>query len=598
MLDQTSSLPNMGQQLSGAFSAEEQFIGYPDIASFVRGHIRTIAGLPLIALVGALVYVFTTEPTFTAKSQILIDPKVPQLLREQSGEVNFSLDNAQVESEMAVLRSEKLATTVINELNLSNDPELQNDKTSIFTTLQSRFLGEGNRAKETEFFRFRRAIAAFESGLDVRRTGLSYAIEIAFSSKDPEKAARVANAVAEAYIRDQIDTKSDRARQGSEWLEQRLAKLRAQLNDATQLAQEFRAKHDYRVRTRADKGAEPGRQTADNLLASPREEQTLEELEATAETYRKMYESSLHAFMTSVQRQSFPVADARIITPATRPLVKSHPRTILVLALSGLLGVMIGCGTAMFQHSLDRSVRSGRQIRDELGLECLGRLPRMVGASDHLDEVAKAPFSRLSASLKSVKTVIGLVNKTRSIRCLGITSALPREGKSTVVSNLATLFSMSGMRTLVVDADIVNPKLTRTFAPDATVGLIDAIKDRQQVKRYVISANTAPFDLLPATGQIANSMDVLHPEQMQVLLKDLYQAYDLVIFDVPPANSLIDGLALSPLFDALVIVAEWGRTPIQALSEMLRPLRMANASILGVVMTKVDDGSVGGYRNT
>ena len=174
-------------------------------------------------------------------------------------------------------------------------------------------------------------------------------------------------------------------------------------------------------------------------------------------------------------------------------------------------------------------------------------------------------------------------------------SALPREGKSTVVSNLATLFSMSGMRTLVVDADIVSPKLTKTFAPDATVGLIDAIKDSQQVKKYVISAKTAPFDLLPATGLIANSTDVLHPEQMQVLLNDLFQAYDLVIFDVPQANPLVDGLALSPLFDALVIVAEWGRTSIDLLSEMLRSLRMANTSILGVVMTKVDDGSVGSY---
>src|SRR5262249_946737 len=97
MLDQTPSLASMGHQQSGAFFAQENFIGYADFMSFVTRHIRTIAGPPFIALVAALVYVFTTEPTFTARSQILIDPKMPQLLREQSGEVNFSLDNAQVE---------------------------------------------------------------------------------------------------------------------------------------------------------------------------------------------------------------------------------------------------------------------------------------------------------------------------------------------------------------------------------------------------------------------------------------------------------------------------------------------------------------------
>jgi capsular exopolysaccharide synthesis family protein len=594
MLDHTSSPPNLDQRPSGRFSAEGEFVGYADIVSFVRRHFWTIAGTLVVALVGALVYVCMTDPIFTARSQILIDPKMPQLLREQSGEVNFSLDNAQVESQIAVLRSEKIAMMVINELNLNKDPEFQEQKASIFGMLPLWPAG-GNDTGTTEFARSRRTITTFEGRLDVRRTGLSYAIEIAFSSKDPDKAARVANTTAEAYIRDQIETKSDAAKLGSEWLEQRLAQLRTQLNNATQLAQEFRAKHDYGVRTRGEKSAEPGRQTTDGLLALPRENYTLEELEATAETYRKIYESYLQGFTTSVQRQSFPVPDARIITPATRPLAKSHPRTFLALALGGLAGVMIGFGIAIIRHSLDRSVRFSRQIRDELGLECLGKLPRMVGASDHLDEVAKAPFSRFSGSLKSVKTVVGLMNKTHSIRCLGITSVLPKEGKSTVVSNLATLFSTSGMRTLVVDADIFSPKLTETFAPDARAGLIDAVKNREQAEHYIVPASTAPFDLLPATGKIANSTDVLGFEHMQVLLKDLLLAYDIIIFDVPPANPIVDGLALSHVLDAVVVIAEWGRTPLDLLSEMVRSLRMAKISILGVIMTKVDDAAASGY---
>jgi capsular exopolysaccharide synthesis family protein len=594
MLDYTSSLPNLDQRPLGRSSAEREFIGYADIMSFVRRHVWTIAGSPVIALVAALVYICIADPIFTARSQILIDPKMPQLLREQSGEVSFSLDNAQVESQIAVLRSEKIAMMVINELSLDKDPEFQDQKAAIFATLGS-WLSTRDDTGATEFARSRRAMTTFEDRLDVRRTGLSYAIEIAFSSKDPDKAARVANTTAEAYIRDQIETKSDTARLGSEWLEHRLTQLRMQLNNATQLAQEFRAKHDYRIHTRGDNGTEPGRQTTDSLPASPREDYTLEELETTAETYRKIYESYLQGFTTSVQRQSFPVADARIITPATRPLAKSHPRTILVLALGGLSGVMIGFGIAMIRHSLDRSVRSSRQIRDQLGLECLGKLPRMFGTSDHLDEVTKAPFSRFSGSLRGVKTVIGQLNKAQSIRCLGVTSALPREGKSTVVSNLAILFSMSGMRTLVVDADIFSPKLSAAFAPDATVGLIDAVKNREQAEQYIVPARTAPFDLLPTTGKIANSNDVLGSEHMQVLLKDLLQAYEIVIFDVPPANPVADGLALSPLLDAVVVVAEWGKTSLDLLSEMLHSLRMAKTSILGVIMTKVDDGSVSGY---
>jgi capsular exopolysaccharide synthesis family protein len=601
MLDATSSLLDLNQRPLGMSSDRGEFIGYADIVNFVRFHAWTIAGSTVVALIAALAYVLIADPIFTAKSQILIDTKLPQLLREQSGEVNFSLDNSQVESEITLLRSEQIAIAVIKELNLSKDPEFI-EKPSTFAMLWSRFLGKsdtgstesGHDTRMTEFAQSRRVISTFQADLDVHRTGQSYAIEIAFSSKDPDKAARVANATAEAYIRDQIETKSETAKLGSEWLEHRLTQLRAQLNTATQAAQEFKAKHDYRIPTRADKGTEPRRQATEGLLASPGENNTLEELETTAETYRKIYDSYLQSFTASVQRQSFPVPDARIITRATRPLAKSHPRTLLLLALAGLVGVMTGLGISIARHCLDRSVRFLRQIRDELGLECLGRLPRMDGATEHLDEVAKDPYSRFSGSLKSVKTAIGLVNKAESIRCLGVTSALPQEGKSTVVSNLAILFSRSGMRTLVVDTDIFNSKLTKVFAPEATTGLINIVQNCDQVREYIVHAGTAPFDLLPVTG---NSNDILSSEHMQSLLKGVFQAYDIVIFDVPPANPVVDWLAFSPLLDAVVVVAEWGRTPLDLLSETLHSLRMTKAPILGVIMTKVDDESVIGYSN-
>ena len=150
------------------------------------------------------------------------------------------------------------------------------------------------------------------------------------------------------------------------------------------------------------------------------------------------------------------------------------------------------------------------------------------------------------------------------------------------------------MRTLVVDTDIFNSKLTKVFAPEATTGLINIVQNCDQVREYIVHAGTAPFDLLPVTG---NSNDILSSEHMQSLLKGVFQAYDIVIFDVPPANPVVDWLAFSPLLDAVVVVAEWGRTPLDLLSETLHSLRMTKAPILGVIMTKVDDESVIGYSN-
>jgi capsular exopolysaccharide synthesis family protein len=301
-----------------------------------------------------------------------------------------------------------------------------------------------------------------------------------------------------------------------------------------------------------------------------------------------------------VQRQSFPVSDARIITPATRPLGKSRPRTKLILAFGGLAGLMVGFGIALVRHNVDRSIRSSQQLREELGFECLGMIPRISARrrNGHFDEVARAPFSRFSNGLKSVKAAISLAGKARSIRCIGVTSALPKEGKSTVASNLATLFSMSGSRTLVIDADLYRSTLTKRFAPHSTVGLIEALQepDPELIKQRVVQAGAASFDLLPAVPKpIVNSTEILGSHRMQALLQALYQSYDVVIFDLPPLGPVVDTMAISHHLDGIVVVIEWGGTSVDTVVEVSRSLRASKAPILGAALTKVDANAIDHY---
>ena len=139
-------------------------------------------------------------------------------------------------------------------------------------------------------------LAIFQSKLGVNRVSVSYVIEISFTSRDPEKAARIANATADAYVREQLLSKIAAMEQGNEWLEARLNELRRKLNAATQAAQAFRARHDYSIPEGAptDRTAITGEAGADKFEAP-----TLEELEATADTYRKLYGSVLEAFTSS-----------------------------------------------------------------------------------------------------------------------------------------------------------------------------------------------------------------------------------------------------------------------------------------------------------
>jgi uncharacterized protein involved in exopolysaccharide biosynthesis/Mrp family chromosome partitioning ATPase len=602
---------------------DSDFIGFADIMSFIRQRILLIMTFPLLGLLVAALHVATTDSIFTARTQILIEPKIPQLL-QQSSEINLSLDTSQVETQLAVIRSEKIASMVIEELGLI-------DKTSFKPlsspsirerferlrriTLDALALEEGapdqatpdpastaadgpqeNEPEEpSEFERRRLVVETFRESLGVQRVGVSYAIDITFQSLDPELAAKIANATAGAFVREQLETRSAAAREGVAWLEKRIEEVRTQMNLATQMTQEFRAKHDYTV------GRQLGATIVDGEVVASGEGEgvtrngpTLEELEVTADTYRKMYESLLAAYTSSVNQQPYLIADARIITPATRPLGASHPRKKLVLALGLLAGLMAGIGLAFARHTLDRTVRTPRQIRDELGLDCIGELPPVgfLRGFGQLDDVLRRPESPFSRNLRSAKAALGLADGAHPLRCIGITSATPGDGKSTVASNLAALYAVSGMRTLVIDADGFHSTLTKRLlhSRKPTGGSHDGAG---QIQDQITSVPGLQFDLLPSA--VSDAHRLVTAKNMRALVNDL-ESYEVIIVDLPPFTSGAHGLAAASVLDGVLIVAEWGKTPIELVAELSRILQITKTSVIGVAMTKVRRLSTRQYR--
>jgi capsular exopolysaccharide synthesis family protein len=634
-------------------SSETGFITHYDIKRFVKRYARTIIIATLLGVLVAGAYVFTAIPLYTARTLLIIDPSLPQAIQQSRQDGLFSLDNAQVESQLEVMRSEKIAKAVIKQLKLQDLPEFSGGGGSLFSLPFALFQSKSKPSKATTFAKQRVTLAKFQSQLNVRRVGMSYAIEILFSSRDPALAAKISNATANAYISEQIAARAHAARQGGLWLEERINQLRAQMNKAAHDAQEFRAKRDYRI-TSGQGGDSGGAAAANDKESGTKRQNTMVELDSTAQTYRRIYESYLMAYTESVQKQSYPITNARVITEATPPLSKSHPRTKLILAFGGMMGGLAGLGIAFFRNSIDRCVWGPRQIREVAGVECLASIPAMVDQTSSsararamfgraamsdmlksvvdkpssaidtggktlkaavelagnalggqkataspfregiLDAVATMPFSGFSHGIKTLKTAIALAGRTRQIRCFAVTSALPNEGKTTICSNLALLFAMSGLRTLLVDGDLRNASLTRSLAPTAEFGLIDAICGTAELGNCIVQANDTGLHLLPAFGstQTPYSDEILGSEKAQSILQDLQTVYEVIILDLPPLTASLEGLAIGSLLDCTVLVAEYGKTPAPVLSEAIHLLRTARADILGVALNKVDTSIV------
>ena len=217
----------------------------------------------------AIGVILTTPYKYTSRAQILIDPNAIKVLRDPGGS-DRSLDTAQVEGQIALLRSESLAFSVIGKLKLTEDAEFRGagpGRTQLLLTrirplvaTIEQVLSLGGTApvnappatsepqtEPSDVAQVRIALDVFLGGLDVRRVGTSYAIDIAYTSGDPKMAARIANAVADAYIEDQLKANSQAARQSSEWLEQRLDQLRVQLNASARQLELFRTGREFRT---------------------------------------------------------------------------------------------------------------------------------------------------------------------------------------------------------------------------------------------------------------------------------------------------------------------------------------------------------------
>ena len=185
------------------------------------------------------------------------------------------------------------------------------------------------------------------------------------------------------------------------------------------------------------------------------------------------------------------------------------------------------------------------------------------------------------------------------MRCIGITSAFPGEGKTTIAANLATQFAISGVRTLLIDGDVRNATLSRHLAPGAEQGILEAINDEANLAHSVVALENMGIDLLPVSvkTELAEPGDPLGSEKMSALLHRLGETYAMIIVDLPPLRLVAESVAISALVDGVIVAAEWEVTPLPVLADEYHSLRKAQANVIGAVITKVNVRAIEGYQN-
>ena len=173
---------------------------------------------------------------------------------------------------------------------------------------------------------------------------------------------------------------------------------------------------------------------------------------------------------------------------------------------------------------------------------------------------------------------------------LGVVSALPGEGKSTVAANLAQILNSAGNRALLIDADLRHPALTKRLTPNARAGLVELLNSSVTLDDVVWKDPVTEVDFLPAVldTPIPHSAELLSSGAMARLLEALRMRYKYIVLDFPPLAPVVDANAASEFVDKFLLVIEWGQTLPATVADSLASAHLVQERMLGAVLNKAD----------
>lgn len=215
---------------------------------------------------------------------------------------------------------------------------------------------------------------------------------------------------------------------------------------------------------------------------------------------------------------------------------------------------------------------------------------------EHMPYSSREAFKRLRTNM-----LISLGEQSENNKnIIGITSAQPSEGKSTVAINLAYSLAELGRSVILLDCDLRRPSIHTNMGLKQAPGITEVIKGTVNLVnagvRYKSSTNSTYFDLIVSGELPDNPSEILGSKDFMRLLKVASESYDVVILDLPPVNAVIDASVVAKMADGLVVVIREGHCPRFVLEDCMDQLKYVKANILGFVMNGSANGAGKRYK--
>jgi polysaccharide biosynthesis transport protein len=302
---------------------------------------------------------------------------------------------------------------------------------------------------------------------------------------------------------------------------------------------------------------------------------------------------TLRATLVDMEEPFNPAIQVRNLTPASLPGKPFSPSITRLGGLGVAAGLVLGIVIALLREALDRTVRDSADADELTDLTILGAVPRDLPRK--LLPAASSPRSARAEAYRQVRTTLINARHPR-LKTIAVTSASVGEGKTSVATNVAVVFSRAGHRVAVVDADLRRPCVATFFGLKPEHGLTDVLAGICSLREALTLRDDGRLAILTSGARPANPSEALAGAAMKHVLRQLADEYDYILLDTPPVLPVSDPLVLAPLVDGVILVIQIGRTTRDRVKRATKALDRVNATILGVVPNKSGKGRDRDYR--
>ncbi len=261
------------------------------------------------------------------------------------------------------------------------------------------------------------------------------------------------------------------------------------------------------------------------------------------------------------------------------------------LTLGLIAGLMVGCLVLFLLDRSDDRLSSSSEVIQHFSEPILGQIPNVADSRKEtglpLLQLEDERYS-FSESFRSLRSSLIFMPNQAELKTLLVTSAIPNEGKSTVASNMAITMAAGGARVLLVDADLRRGDLAALFDTDGRNGLSSILRGEMPWKSSVQSTNYPTLSLIPRGPVTNQSGELLLRPEMQKILGEMKDAYDLVIFNTAPILATDDTPTFAPHFDGALMVVRAAFTSARLTQNSLNALYQRQVNVLGLILNCID----------